>query len=168
MGETVPYPPTTEEAARAFRSVLSHYPTGVCAITSHDETGAPIVMIVGSFTSVSLDPPLVGFLPARSSSTWPVLRRSSHFCVNILSAGQSALCQQLSRKGPERFAGLDWRLSDLGDPILPGIVAWISCTQEAVSPAGDHDFVLGRVQTMAIESGDLPLIFHRGVLGRVA
>lgn len=170
MGQEAAAPPATAsiEDGRALRSLLGHYPTGVCAITTLGVDQKPVAMIVGSFTSVSLDPPLVGFLPAKNSSTWPILRQSGHFCVNILAADQSALCQQLSGKGMDRFAGVAWRPSPLGDPLLDGVVAWIQCRMEAVSDAGDHDFVLGRIQAMGVESGGAPLVFHRGTLGRVA
>lgn len=156
------------EDARAFRAMLGHYPTGVCAITATDAAGQPVVMVVGSFTSVSLDPPLVGFLPAKSSATWPALRAAGRFCVNILSADQAELCAQLSRKGGDRFAGLLCDQSPLGNPVLPGIVAWLDCAIASVTDAGDHDFVLGRVDSMATGSGAAPLVFHRGALGRVA
>ncbi|MES2666140.1 MAG: flavin reductase family protein [Pseudomonadota bacterium] len=150
--------------AAQFRSVLSHYPTGVCAITTTDGAGSPLVMIVGSFSAVSLNPPLVGFLPAKTSTTWPGLRQRGHFCVNVLSADQGAQCLQMSSRTGDRFAGLGWRASASGDPILDGVVAWIDCTLHAVSDAGDHDFVLGHVRGMAVESGKAPLIFHRGGL----
>ncbi|MGN7871257.1 flavin reductase family protein [Paracoccus sp. 22332] len=169
MGQEAESPPAmSAQDGRALRNLLGHYPTGVCAITTLGTDRMPVAMIVGTFTSVSLDPPLVGFLPARSSSTWPVLRQSGRFCVNILSADQSTLCRQLSGKGMDRFAGVSWRPSPLGDPVLDGVVAWIHCRLEAISEAGDHDFVLGRVQAMAVESGGAPLVFHRGTLGRVA
>lgn len=154
----------TPPDATQFRSVLSHYPTGVCAITTKDRAGNPLMMIVGSFSAVSLDPPLVGFLPAKTSTTWPDLRKSGHFCVNVLAADQGAQCRQMSAKTGDRFAELGWRDSASGNPILDGAVAWIDCTLHAVSDAGDHDFVLGHVREMAIESGKAPLIFHRGGL----
>lgn len=159
---------SVSQDGRSLRNLLSHYPTGVCAITTLGSDGLPIAMVVGTFTSVSLDPPLVGFLPAKSSSTWPMLRQSGQFCVNILAANQSTLCQQLSAKGENRFSGVNWRLSPSGGPILDGVVGWIDCRVEAISEAGDHDFVLGRVLGMAIESAAGPLIFHRGVLGCIA
>jgi flavin reductase (DIM6/NTAB) family NADH-FMN oxidoreductase RutF len=154
--------------ARAFRGLLGHYPTGVCAITATDTAGRPVALVVGSFTSVSLDPPLVGFLPAKSSATWPLLRAAGRFCANILSAEQADLCARLSRRSGDRFAGLDCGLSPLGNPILPGVVAWVDCAITAVTDAGDHDFVLGRVEGMATGNGGPPLVFHRGALRRVA
>lgn len=159
---------TRPEDAAAFRALLSHYPTGVCAITSTTQEGLPIAMVVGSFTSVSLEPPLIGFLPAKSSATWPLLRTAGRFCVNILSAEQADLCGQLSQKTGDRFEGLDHDMTPSGNPRLPGIVAWLDCTMHGVTDAGDHDFVLGRVHAMAIVTMRAPLVFHRGRLGRVA
>lgn len=166
--DTAPPAAMTPTDGRAFRDVLSHYPTGVCAITTTDDQGGPIVMVVGTFTSVSLDPPLIGFLPAKSSSTWPVLRQSGRFCANILSAAQAGLCKQLSSKDGDRFAGVTWQLSAGGNPILDGTVGWFDCAIHDISDAGDHDFVLGRVREMAVTSGTAPLLFHRGQFGSVA
>lgn len=145
-----------------FRRVLGHYPTGVCAITSRAPTGEVLAMIVGSFGSVSLDPPLVGFFPARSSATWPLLAATGRFCVNVLAGDQRDLCRQIAGGGPDRLAGTSWSPAPSGMPVLSGAVAWIDCTVEQVTPAGDHDLVLGRVQAMAVENDRPPLIFLRG------
>src|SRR3546814_2223086 len=77
--------------AATFRKILGHYPTGVCAITAMSDTGIPSAMVVGSFTSVSLDPPLVAFLPDKSSTSWPKIEASGRFCVNVLGDNQEAL-----------------------------------------------------------------------------
>lgn len=108
-----------------FRRILSHYPTGVCGITSV-VGDRPIGMVVGSFTSVSLDPPLVGFFPDRRSDTWRNIREAGRFCVNVLGMDQLAICKALSAKGTNKFAGLDYRLSDTGLPILGDVAAWMT------------------------------------------
>lgn len=148
-----------------FRSVLGHYPTGVCAVTSRVPSGEVLVMIVGSFGSVSLDPPLVGFFPARTSTTWPQLAATGGFCVNILAHDQLDLCRKLAGKDPDRLSGIDWRPAPSGAPILPGAVAWMDCALHQVTPAGDHDLVLGLVRAFGVENDKTPLIFLRGGYG---
>src|SRR5881628_1456257 len=90
--------------ARRFRDVLGHFPTGVAVVTGLDPDGNPAGMAVGSFSSVSLDPPLVAFMPDRSSTSWPKFRDAGSFCVNILGAGQESVCRTFATRGGERPA----------------------------------------------------------------
>lgn len=106
--------------ARKFCRILSHYPTGVCAITAMAGDGRPVGLIVGSFTSVSLDPPLVGFFLDKSSSTWPQIEAAGRFCVNVLGDCQQAVCSSLAAKGADKFAEVNYSLSALGSPSLMG------------------------------------------------
>lgn len=146
---------------RAYRDVLGHYPTGVCAISAR-VAGTPLAMVVGTFTSVSLDPPLVGFLPARSSETWEQLRLTEEFCVNVLASDQAKLCKRMATRGPERFADVTWIEEPDATPRIDGSVAWISCRLASVTEVGDHDFVLGHVRALELARDTAPLIFHRG------
>lgn len=148
-----------------FRRVLGHYPTGVCVVTAVDQGGGPTGMVVGSFTSVSLDPPLVAFFPAKSSSSWPLIERAGKFCVNVLASDQQALCGQFSAKGGDKFSGVSHRVSTNGSPILDGVVAWIDCTLDAVHEAGDHYIVLGRVIALEVDRPGKPLLFFQGAYG---
>jgi flavin reductase (DIM6/NTAB) family NADH-FMN oxidoreductase RutF/DNA-binding IclR family transcriptional regulator len=148
-----------------FRQVLGHYPTGVTVVTACGEDGEPVGMAVGSFTSVSLDPPLVAFFPEKSSSTFPRIREAGSFCVNVLSAHQEGACRSFAMRGHDRFKGMIWRRAGSGSPILQGVVAWIDCEIESVRDAGDHYLVLGRVRALDIESTSLPLLFFRGGYG---
>src|SRR5512145_1243915 len=97
-----------------FRRVLGAYPTGVCVITARSESGEPLGMVVGTFTSVSLDPPLVGFLPDKNSVTWSLIERAGHFCVNVLASDQQELCRQVTMPGPDKFKGVDYHFSGNG------------------------------------------------------
>src|SRR5207248_638104 len=99
--------------SQEFRRILGHYPTGVCAITTMIE-GRPVGMIVGSFTSASLDPPLVAFLPGRASRSWPGIEAAGRFCVNVLAADQEDLCRALSSRAENRFDAISYRLSRAG------------------------------------------------------
>lgn len=151
----------------SFRQVLGQYPTGVCAVTAIEPGGAPAGFVVGSFTSVSLAPPLVAFLPAKSSTSWPRIERAKRFCVNILSAEHEELCRRFAEKNVDRFDGVRWRpAAASGAPIIEGVVAWIDCELEGITEAGDHFVVLGRVLDLDIERPALPLLFFQGGYGR--
>ena len=151
-----------------FRQVLGSYPTGVCAITALNADGAPVGMVVGTFTSVSLDPPLVGFLPDKKSSSWPQIEAAGRFCVNVLGSDQQQICRQVSARGDEKFAGVDYRVSDHRLPVIAGAIARIECSISAVLDAGDHWFVMGEVLSMEHLRDDDPMLFHRGRYGGFA
>jgi len=144
-----------------YRQVLGHFPTGVTIVTALTPHG-PVGLSIGSFTSVSLDPPLVGFLPARASHSWPRIHEVGHFCVNVLSDDQENLAKLFAAPHDERFDTVKWRPAPYsGAPLLDGVTAWIDCAVEAVIPAGDHVFVLGRVHDLDRGEGE-PLVFHQG------
>jgi flavin reductase (DIM6/NTAB) family NADH-FMN oxidoreductase RutF/DNA-binding IclR family transcriptional regulator len=149
-----------------FRNVLGHFPTGVAGITSIGRDGAPVGMTVGSFASVSLDPPLVAFMPAKGSSTFPKIREAGFFCVNVLGADQEDVCRAFAARGTDRFAGLRWHPAQSGAPVLDGAIAWIDCDIESVTEAGDHHIVLGRVRDLATAQSGLPLLFFQRGYGQ--
>ncbi|WP_166875442.1 flavin reductase family protein [Salinibacterium sp. ZJ450] len=158
-----------EISPRHFRDVLGHFPTGVAVITALDGDGAPIGMAVGSFASVSLDPPMVAFLPDRGSSTFPVIRDAGRFCVNVLAGGQEDLCRIFATRGADRFGSVDWRPAPhTGSPVLDGAVAWIDCELGDVHEAGDHYIVIGKVLGLEIQTPTLPLLFFQGGYGTFA
>ena len=149
-----------------FRYVLGQYPTGVTLITATHPDGSPLGMVVGTFSSVSLDPPLVAFMPDVRSSSWPKIREAGSFCANILTAGQQGVCRAFARKEENRFSASDWSATDTGSPRLHGAAAWVDCTIDDVIRAGDHDIVLGRVTSLGVGDAEgLPLLFLRGGYG---
>jgi len=150
-----------------FRQVLGHFTTGVTVVTAAGPDG-PVGLAVGSFASVSLDPALVAFFPDKGSSSWPQIEASGHFCVNVLAEAQEDVCRRFASKGDDKFRGLGWHSAGSGAPILEGILAWIDCNIEAVTEAGDHYFVLGRVRDLAVVHDGAPLLFFRGGYGRFA
>lgn len=150
-----------------FRRILGHYPTGVCAVMAMVD-GKPAGMVVGSFTSVSLDPPLVAFFPARSSSSWPLIEKAGRFCVNVLAQNQRDLCRTLSSGKPDRYDQVGYRLSAAGQPILDGVVAWIDCDLHAVHEAGDHFIAVGEVHALDVAHPHRPLLFFQGGYGQFA
>jgi 3-hydroxy-9,10-secoandrosta-1,3,5(10)-triene-9,17-dione monooxygenase reductase component len=105
-------------------------------------------MTCQSFSSVSLDPPLVMFIPAKTSRAWPVMQRAGHFCVNFLAADQAEISNVMASKGADKFAGIDWSPSKTGAPLFDGVVGYVDCTVHSVHEAGDHYVVIGRVQDM--------------------
>ncbi len=154
-------PADTGVDAASYRRVLSHFPTGVVLVAAVYD-GVPVGLAVNSFTSVSLHPPLIGFFPAHRSGSWPRIRRAGRFCVNILTADQEHLARLFATPGADRFADLGWRpADDSGGPILDGVAGWLDCVIEAVTPVGDHDFVLGRVLALGTGGDSDPLIFYR-------
>lgn len=148
-----------------FRQVLANYPTGVTVVTAIDEGGMPAGMAVGSFTSVSLDPPLIAFLPDRNSSSFPRIRTARSFCVNVLGAHQEDLCRAFAVRGGDKFAGVGWSPAPSGAPRLHGVAAWIDCEFDSVTEAGDHYLVLGRVRALDGTDHGLPLVFYQGAYG---
>ena len=150
-----------------FRQVLGHFVTGVTVVTGTAVDGAPVGLAVGSFTSVSLEPPLVAFCPGKTSTSWPKIEPSGSFCVNILAEDQEDLCWVFAGKSDDKFQALGWRPSALGAPILEDVLAWIDCRIEAVHEAGDHYVVIGRVQDLSVGREHAgPLVFYRGGYGR--
>ena len=157
---------TSPLAAADFRWAMGHYPTGVAVITACQADGTPLGMVVGTFTSVSLDPPLVGFLPSRTSTSWPAIREAGRFCVNVLGAGQEQVCRAFATKSPDRFVTHTVSDDGSGIPRVDKAVLWIDCDIEAVLPAGDHDVVLGAVRDLDVaEQAAMPLLFLRGGYG---
>jgi 3-hydroxy-9,10-secoandrosta-1,3,5(10)-triene-9,17-dione monooxygenase reductase component len=152
-----------------FRAVLGHLPTGVTVVTGVGDDNRPLGFTIGSFTSVSLEPPLVGFFAQDDSDTWAAMAAAGKFCVNVLGHHQHELCWKMAKKGTDsaRFDGATWTRSPLGLPVLDRVLAWIDCEVDEIHPMGDHIFVLGRVIDLAhaAEGDHIPLVFFRGQLG---
>jgi len=158
-------PPDNDPEPDEYRRVLGHFPTGVTIVTALGPDG-PVGLAVNSFTSVSLRPPLVGFFPAHTSGSWPVIRHAGGFCVNVLGRDQEPLARTFASPGTDRFRDVGTRPAPVtAAPILAGAVAWLDCTIESITPAGDHDFALARVRAIDADSSQSPLIFHRGRYG---
>jgi len=152
---------TIDEAE--FRVVLSHFATGVVIVTGTTPTG-PTGLTCQSFTSLSLDPPLVLLSVARSSASWPRIRATGRFAVNVLSSAQADVSVAFAVSGGDKFAGVDWHPGLFGNPLLDGSLAQLECEVDAVHPGGDHEIVVGRVRGLAsvpqLESPS-PLVFFR-------
>lgn len=151
--------------AALFRAALGHFATGVTVITTvHD--GEPWGLAVNSFTSVSLDPPLVAFCAAHSSTTWPHIQASGRYCVNVLAEDQESVCRVFAAKGADKFRDIDWTPSPAGSPVIDDALTWLDCSIEVEHEAGDHAIVVGRVHDLGMAEGGRPLLFFRGGYGR--
>ena len=154
--------PAAVAAARLFRDVLGRFASGVTVVTtmSGDE---PVGMTCQSFSSVSLDPPLVLFVPAKTSRAWPLMQRAGKFCVNFLAAHQADLSNTMASRGNEKFAGVGWRPSAVsGSPVLDGVLGYVDCSIHSVHEAGDHYVVMGRVLELVASEAEKPLLFYQG------
>lgn len=147
-----------------FRAVLGSYPTGVTIITSASGEHS-YGLVMGSFGAVSLDPPLVQFMPQSNGRTWRDIEKTGQFCVNVLAAGQSELCRRFFIKQGDPFATTKWHKSANGLPRLAGCLAWIECQIAETIAAGDHFIIVGRVLELERSGCDGPLLFHRGDYG---
>jgi flavin reductase (DIM6/NTAB) family NADH-FMN oxidoreductase RutF len=145
--------------SRELRRVFGAFPTGVTAVAALVD-GVPTGLAANSFTSVSLDPPMVSVCVAHSSTTWPQLSRVARFGVSVLGAHQEEECRQLSARGRDRFAAMAWRATDDGAVLIGGASAWFDCSIERQIPAGDHDIVLLRVHDLDVDSAIAPLVVH--------
>lgn len=151
-----------------FRTVLGQLPTGVVVVTG-GEAAQPSGMVVGSFMSVSLEPPLVAVCPAKTSTSWPAIEAGGQFCANVLHRGQEALARVFARSGGDKFAGVDWRPAPAtGAPLLAGVAAWIDARIERTIEAGDHWLVLAEVLDLAVETPGGALVFHSGALKQLS
>ena len=149
---------------RTFRNTLSQFCTGVVIATGVLD-GQPAGFAAQSFTSLSLDPPLVAVCPGKTSTSWPKLRSSGSFCINVLAAKQKSVCDQFAKPG--QFADILWRPGVTGSPVLDGIIAYIDCDLDEEHEAGDHIIAVGRVRDLQIlDASAEPLLFFRGTYGR--
>ncbi|WP_160150847.1 flavin reductase [Microbacterium timonense] len=147
-----------------FREVMGNYPTGVTVVTAVDDAG-PIGMVVGTFSSVSLDPPLVAFLPQTRSGTYARLRNAGAYCINVLAHDQVDVCRLLSGPDPDKFDKVEWKPSSLGAPMIEGAVAYIHCSPRPPIDAGDHYIALCDVLSLEANRQTTPLLFFQGGYG---
>jgi flavin reductase (DIM6/NTAB) family NADH-FMN oxidoreductase RutF len=149
-----------------FRQVLGHFASGITIVTAIDG-GQPVGMTAQSFSSVSLDPPLVAFFPGKSSTSYPRIQSAGVFCVNLLAEDQEALCRTFAVSGGDKFAGVGFRpAAGTGSPVLADALAWIDCRIETEHDAGDHIITVGRVLDLEVTREAKPLLFYRGGFGR--
>jgi 3-hydroxy-9,10-secoandrosta-1,3,5(10)-triene-9,17-dione monooxygenase reductase component len=163
MSPSAPRPLTPDAAT--YRTVLGHFATGVVLVTAID-ADEPVGMACNSFSSVSLEPPLVLFCAAKSSSTWPRIETSGKWAANILDEDGEEVCRLFAQKGADRFARIAYTPGRTGSPILEDALAFVDCETVAKHDAGDHVIVVGRVIELGYQHEGKPLLFYRGGYGR--
>lgn len=147
--------------ARDLRDALGSFATGVTIVTAIMPSGEPMGFTANSFTSVSLDPPLILVCIAKSAAGYAAYTSADAFCVNILSEDQHDLSGTFARRGADKFVGVSWRQNQTGSPIIDGGVGHFDCSMHQVVDAGDHAILIGRV--VGFDANDkAPLCYHRG------
>ncbi|MGR6918462.1 flavin reductase family protein [[Actinomadura] parvosata] len=148
-----------------FRRALAVHASGVVIITAQN-AGIPVGLTATSFSSVSLEPPLVSFYVDRSSTSWPALRGADHFAVNVLAGDQADLAARFARKNIDRFAEpTRWRPGPLGAPLLQDVSAHLICLPYETTEVGDHILVVGLVAEAGVHRPARPLLYHQGRFG---
>jgi flavin reductase (DIM6/NTAB) family NADH-FMN oxidoreductase RutF len=145
--------------ATRLRAVYGCFPTGVTAVCALNND-VPLGMAASSFTSVSIDPPLVSVCVQDSSATWPKLRGLPRFGLSVLAESHDVACNTLSLKEGDRFAGVDWTASPEGAVFVHGASAWLDCSLHKEVPAGDHAIALLTVHRLRPQPDIAPLVFH--------
>lgn len=164
MWEEVVAREAAQHDARDFRSALGCFPTGVCLITTVAPDGGRVGLTANSFSSVSLDPPMVLWSLARTATSAPVFRDAEYFTINVLAAGDHELSSHFAKSGEDKFAKYPQRfIAGLaGVPLLQGAAATFECHSRHRYYGGDHIIVIGVVERYAYDAARAPLLFHRG------
>jgi 3-hydroxy-9,10-secoandrosta-1,3,5(10)-triene-9,17-dione monooxygenase reductase component len=150
-----------------FRRALGRFATGVTLVTAADASG-PLGLVVNAFTSVSLEPPLVAVFPSRNSFTWSRMRRCTRFGVNVLGAEHADYVRRAASPEADRFAGIDYELTESGVPRIRRAIAFLDCEPVSEQLAGDHWVVIARVHELLADHRREPLVFSDGTLGSFA
>lgn len=149
-----------------LREALGSFATGVAIVTSVDDSGTPVGLTVNSFSSVSMNPPLVLFCLDRGAFSLPTFLEASHFAINILEISQAELSRRFATPMADKWAGLRWIAGAGGVPLLPGCVAWLECRRHDVLEGGDHLIIVGRVAAVKNNPEREALLYKRGLYGR--
>lgn len=149
--------------AAVFRQALARHPAGVAIVTLRGPAG----LTVTSFSSASLDPPLVSFYIGHGSSNWPAVRAATYFAVNLMGTGQEEVATRFARKGADRFGPpTRWEPGPGGLPLLAGATTHLICARHALVTIGDHELVVGQVTQAIIGASAPPLLHHQGRFSR--
>lgn len=155
--------PGTAIEPASFREALGHYASGITVITSQCD-GEPLGFTCQSFYSVSMSPPLVSFSVMRRSYSYPAMRRAGRFAVNILCGEQVGISNRFARQGTDKWQGVQWQPSPLGNPLIAGSLHWLDCEIHAEHAAGDHLIVIGEVKALSRQptAAGQPLLYFKG------
>ncbi len=148
--------------AREFRNALGRFATGVCVITTVSDSGEPLGLTANSFSSVSLDPPLVLWSLQNNSEVFDIYSRARHYVINVLEHSQVELSGRYARKGDHRLAAEHFSKGVNGAPVVDGALVSFECELHTVYEGGDHLIILGRVGHVHTREGGEPLLFYTG------
>ena len=152
----------------AFRDCMGRFTTGVAIVTTCDAAGERVGVTINSFTSLSLEPPLVLFNLDLGARCLAAFQESETFAVNLLSAGQAALSSLFAQRDVDKWSGVEVAQGRTGCPLLAGALARIECHKTASYEGGDHVIFIGEVVALSIEDAGEPLVYYRGQYGRFA
>lgn len=153
--------------ARTLRDALGLFATGVTIVTTYDEDGKPIGLTANSFTSVSLDPPLLLVCIAKSANSLPCFENNERFAVNVLQIGQQPASDRFARRGEDRFADTAWEPGEFGSPVLKNSLTSFECKRYQMYEGGDHAILVGEVLKAQFEPHRDPLLYFRGKYRRL-
>lgn len=158
---SIPQGSNDESVTQALRRAFSSFPTGVVAVCALGQEGAPVGMAVNSFTSISLEPPLVAISVARASRTWPILSQAKTLGLSVLGSEQEQASRSLAARTGDRFADIEWQRSEEGAVHLDHAALWLTCSVYEVVDAGDHVIVLLSIEDVEHFPDVEPLVFHQ-------
>lgn len=159
--------PAPDLSPQMLRAAFAAFPCGVAAVAGM-ESAAPVGMAASSFTSVSLEPPLVSVCVAHTSTTWPRLRGLPRLGLSVLADEHDELCRALAAKTGDRFARVEWTAASSGAVFIAGAAVWLDCSIENTVKAGDHDIEVLRIHDVEAHPDVSPLVFHSSRFRRLA
>src|SRR5690606_30897169 len=149
-----------------YTEVMGSFPSGVTVVPGLDREGDIVGSTASAFSALSIDPALVLFCPNYASDTYPILRDSKQFAIHLLSADQTAEAYAFAGKGKDKAKGIDWHLSELGNPLLAKATAIIECELWREYDGGDHAIIVGQVKNLILPQEPVtPMVYHKGKLG---
>jgi flavin reductase (DIM6/NTAB) family NADH-FMN oxidoreductase RutF len=151
----------------SLRRAFACFPSGVAAVCTEVD-GTPVGVAASSFTTVSIQPPLVSVNMRHASTTWPLLRTGRRLGLSVLAEGQETICRQLAGHVDSRFADVEWLSTSEGSVFVAGAALWLDCSIHAEVPAGDHNVVLLHIHGLRAEPDVAPLVFHGSRFRRLA
>lgn len=155
-----------EQDSKLLRTALGSFTTGITIVSVRGWDGEPVGLTVNSFNSVSLEPPMVLWSLALASPNLDVVKRATHFAVNVLAEEQEPLSQRFASRIPDKFDGVDFSEGLGGVPLLDGCRAWFECRTVARYPGGDHIILLGEVEHFRVDESREPLVYYNGAYRR--
>jgi flavin reductase (DIM6/NTAB) family NADH-FMN oxidoreductase RutF len=153
--------------ARTLRDAMGCFATGITIVTSRAPDGTPIGLTANSFTSVSLDPPLLLVSIANNAGSAEALKQASHFVVNVLQTSQQPASNRFAGKGEDRFAATPWQQGESGMPLIDGSLGSFECKRHAIHDGGDHFLLVGEIVRAQYEPRRDPLLYFRGKYRRL-